>query len=289
VPAVVTAFKAGARLAQAVPAPVATFAGRAIGLGIAHTDADRRRIVERNLQRIYGGQLTRRQLRRHVQLAFDSYARYWVEAFRLPGISSAEIDAGMSVDGFEHLEDAKAAGRGAVIALPHLGGWEWGGTWIASQGLPMTVVAETLEPPELFEWFVELRERLGIRVLALGPDVGTKVLGALRDNLLVGLLCDRDIGGGGIEVEFFGERTTLPGGPVTMALRTGAALLPTAVYFRGDAHHAVVRPPMDLTRQGGLREDVTRLTQALAHELERLIAAAPEQWHVFQPNWPSDR
>jgi KDO2-lipid IV(A) lauroyltransferase len=74
-----------------------------------------------------------------------------------------------------------------------------------------------------------------------------------------------------------------------MALRTGAAVLPTAVYFRGEGHHAVVRPPLDLTRQGSLREDVRRLTQVLAHELEGLIAAAPEQWHVFQPNWPSDR
>ena len=89
-------------------------------------------------------------------------------------------------------------------------------------------------------------------------------------------------------VEFFGERTTLPGGPATLALRTGAPVLPSATYFEGRRHHAVIRPPLDVTRTGRFRDDVARVTQALAHELEDLIRAAPEQWHLLQPNWPSD-
>ena len=68
--------------------------------------------------------------------------------------------------------------------------------------------------------------------MPLGPDVSRAVLRALRDNRIVCLLSDRDIEGDGVEVEFFGERTTLPGGPATLALRTGATLVPAAVYFR---------------------------------------------------------
>ncbi len=102
------------------------------------------------------------------------------------------------------------------------------------------------------------------------------------------LLSDRDIGGGGVEVEFFGERTTLPGGPATLALRTGAPVLPTAVFFDGDRHRGIVRPALDIRRTGRLRDDVQRITQLLALELESLIRRAPEQWHVMQPNWPSD-
>ena len=286
--AVVTAYKAGARLARLLPRPAATAAGRAIGLGMAGADAERRRVVARNLQRIHGGRLSSVALRREVQRAFDSYARYWVDAFRLPDLSPAELDAAMSYEGLEHVGAALAAGKGAVMALPHLGGWDFGGAWLATRGFPITVVVEPLEPPELFEWFVSFRETLGMTVVPLGPEAGPAVLKALRQNELVGLLCDRDIAGGGVEVEFFGEKTTLPAGPVTMALRTGAPLLPTTVYFRGRTHHGVVRPPIDMTRQGSLREDVARLTQVLASELEILIAAAPEQWHVFQPNWPSD-
>jgi KDO2-lipid IV(A) lauroyltransferase len=103
------------------------------------------------------------------------------------------------------------------------------------------------------------------------------------------LLCDRDLGGDGIEVEFFGERTTLPAGPATLALRTEAPLLPAAVYFGPQGgHHAVVMPPVPSSREGRLRDDVERVTQELAHRFEELIRAAPEQWHLLQPNWPSD-
>ena len=90
---------------------------------------------------------------------------------------------------------------------------------------------------------------------------------------------------------FFGEETTLPAGPATLGLRTGAPILPVAAYFtpRYNGHHAVVRPPVPAERRGGgLRDDVARVTQHLAHELEHLIRRAPEQWHLFQPNWPSD-
>jgi len=115
-------------------------------------------------------------------------------------------------------------------------------------------------------------------------------LQALKRNEIVCLLSDRNIGPGGVEVEFFGERTKLPAGPATLALRTGAPLLPVAVYFTGErnGHLGLVRPPVPVERRGSLREDVVRVTQALAAELEHVIRRAPEQWHLFQPNWPSD-
>ena len=101
-------------------------------------------------------------------------------------------------------------------------------------------------------------------------------------------MSDRDVAGGGIEVEFFGERTTLPGGPALMALRSESPLLPTAVYFRGRRCHGVVGAPLDTERRGRLRDDVARVTQDLAFAMEDLIRVAPEQWHLLQPNWPSD-
>jgi lauroyl/myristoyl acyltransferase len=283
--AIVAAYKAGSTVAGVVPGFVARGVGRALGAAMVRADAERRRVVTANLRRITGHEPTDAE----VRAAFDSYARYWVELFRLPGVSPAELDAGITVDGLHHLDEALAEGRGAVVALPHLGGWEWGGAWLGTQGRPMTVVVEPLDPPELLAWFAEQREGLGLEVVPLGPSAASSVVQALGANRLVGLVCDRDIAGGGVEVEFFGECTTMPAGPVTMALRAGAPVLPAAVYFEGDRHRAVVRPPLELTRTGRLRDDVARLTQVLATEFERLIRVAPEQWHVFQPNWPSDR
>jgi KDO2-lipid IV(A) lauroyltransferase len=97
------------------------------------------------------------------------------------------------------------------------------------------------------------------------------------------------VSGSGVDVEFFGETTTLPAGPATLALRSGARLLPAGVYDTPDGCHAIVRPPIPAERTGRLRDDVTRMTTALAIELEWLIGRAPDQWHLVQPNWPTDR
>ena len=130
---------------------------------------------------------------------------------------------------------------------------------------------------------------LGMSIVPLGAAAGAAVVRAIRDLHVTCLLCDRHVGGSGVEVDFFGEQTTLPAGPATLALRTGASLLPAAVYFDGKGHRGVVRPPVPTERSGGgLRDDVTRITQSLTTELEGLIRRAPEQWHLMQPNWPSD-
>jgi KDO2-lipid IV(A) lauroyltransferase len=218
-----------------------------------------------------------------VREAFVSYARYWMESLRLPKMRPEDVDAAFSIEGLEHIKAARDAGKGAILALPHVGGWEVGGSWFVRQGFPLTVVVEALKPPELFGWFADLRRSQGFTVIPLSRSAGMSVVRALRANQIVALVSDRDIAGGGVEVEFFGERTTLPAGPATLASRLGVPLLPTAVYFDGPGHHAVVRPPVPL------EGDVASITQVLARELEDLIRAAPEQWHLFQPNWPSDR
>jgi KDO2-lipid IV(A) lauroyltransferase len=249
----------------------------------------RRRMIARHLQRAHGGALDDGALHREVQRAFASYARYWMEVFRLGTYSPVYVRSHMTDEGMEHVDEAIARGKGAIIAITHLGNWDFGGAWLAMRGTPMVAVAEDLQPPELFEWFASARRDVGVEIVRLGPEAGTAVLRALKANQIALLMCDRDVAGGGVEVVLFGERTTLPGGPATLALRTGAPLLPAAVYFEGETgHHALVRPPVSLERTGRMRDDVARVTQALAHEIEWLVRKAPEQWHIFQPNWPSD-
>jgi KDO2-lipid IV(A) lauroyltransferase len=246
-------------------------------------------MIERHLRRV-NPTWSRQQVRAAVQGAFESYARYWVESFRLPSLSAETVAAGIEVDDYGHIVAARREGTGAILALPHLGGWEWAGRWLADVGNPVTVVVERIDPPELFDWFADLRAKLGMTVVALGPEAGRATLQALKRNEIVCLLSDRNIGPGGVEVEFFGERTKLPAGPATLALRTGAPILPVAVYFTDErnGHFGLVRPPLVAARNGSLRDDVARVTQSLAAELEHVIRRAPEQWHLFQPNWPSD-
>jgi lauroyl/myristoyl acyltransferase len=285
------AYRAGAVIAQTLPPAVSEPLATGIGRALFHAMPDRRAMATRHLRRARGEALEAHEVDGAVAGMFDSYARYWLEMFRLPHEDPASIDEHFDIAGYERLEAGFAAGKGVILALPHLGGWEHAGAWLARvKGRHLLVVVEPVEPPELFEWFVDVRGAMGMEVVALGPEAAGATLKALRDNRAVALVSDRDLRGDGVDVEFFGERTTMPAGPATLALRTGAVVLPVAVYFRpGRGHHAVVRPPLDTSRAGSLRDDVARITQALAHEFEELIAAEPQQWHLMQPNWPSDR
>jgi KDO2-lipid IV(A) lauroyltransferase len=287
--ATVGSYRFGALAAKLMPGPMASITAAGLGFTASFSSPAKRAMIERHLKRV-NPKLRGASLRVAAQQAFDSYAKYYMESFRLPSLSAKTVARSFKVEGFDQVTDALAAGNGVILALPHLGGWEWAGRWLADQGIKLTVVVETLDPPELFEWFADLRKELGMNVVPTGPNAGSEVMAALRRNEVVCLLCDRDIDRTGVEVEFFGERTTLPPGPAMLGLRLGAPVLPVAVYFTDEynGHHALVRPPLSLARRGGLREDVARVTQNLAHELEFLIRRAPEQWHMFQPNWPSD-
>jgi KDO2-lipid IV(A) lauroyltransferase len=289
----VAGYKLASLVARVVPSAILTGASVGVGSTLARAMKQNRAMVMRHLQRV-DPNLSGKRLDVATQQAFVSYTRYYLETFRLTSLSKQQIAQGHHVEGFEHIQDSAAKGKGTILALPHMGGWEWSGRWLIDQGYQLTAVVERLENTELFEWFVELRSRYGVNVIALTDDAGVAVGKALRDNHVVSLLCDRDIPKDGqrtgVQVQFFGETTTVPAGPAFFALRTGAQLLPMATFFTPGAngHKSVVRPALVVGRQGSLREDVARVTQVLTTEIENLIRQAPEQWHLFQPNWPSD-
>jgi phosphatidylinositol dimannoside acyltransferase len=287
---VTPAYRSAFAIAQVLPSAVIDVLAPGVAGLAALRPGDQRAMVERHQRRV-DPSLAGAELQRRVREVFRSYGRYYGESFRLPTIGADELDRGLTRDGYEHVEESLARGVGPLLVLPHLGSWEWCAYWLTRvQKVPVTAVVERLEPPALFDWFVAFRERIGMEIVPLGPDAGRSIVSAIKQAHVIALLCDRDIGGGGTEVTFFGDRTTLPSGPAVLALRTGAPLIPTGVYDQGGGHHhAVLRPPIPVERGGSFRDDVARITQAMADELEGLIRRAPQQWHLLQPNWPSDR
>ncbi len=284
------AYRAGADLARVTPPAIGSVVAGGLSRVMTVAWPTRRGQVVRNLQRVSGGTLHGAELERMVNEVFANYARYWHEFFRLQDASREWILENCVIEGVENIEAALDAGRGGILALPHLGHWDFAGACCAALGLPMTVVAEPVEPPELFDWFAASRKRIGLEVIPLGPHAGADVSRALGANRIVCLLCDRDLVGNGVSVDFFGETTTVPSGPATLALRTGARLLPCAAFFAADGFHVGrVAPAIPAAREGRLRADVQRVTEALVQQMETFIRAAPEQWLLMQPNWPSDR
>jgi lauroyl/myristoyl acyltransferase len=279
-----------------MPEPLAEGVARGVARVMAQRGSPALAMSERHMHRVLASECVEgvepqpELVRRWSRRTFDSYARYWCDGARLPYETEAGVRSRWFLqEGHEHLRAAMALGKGIVMALPHVGSWEWGGYWLALEGMPMTAVVERLEPEELFEWFVGQREAMGLTAVPLGEGSGTALLRALKANQVAGLVSDRDMVGNGVKVEFFGETTTLPAGAATLALRTGAPLLPVVVYSGpGNWHTGIVHAPLDTARRGSLREDIARVTQDLATTFEHDIRCHPEQWHLFQPNWPSD-
>ncbi|GIU92536.1 MAG: hypothetical protein KatS3mg011_1442 [Acidimicrobiia bacterium] len=279
------AFRLGMLVVGVLPMRLAQTLGR-IGGALFYLGAKgRRRMARRHAARLHAARPGWQAFR-----MFLAYGRYWAETLWIRPHRIPLLRSRLQVEGIEWVRKAKQDGRGLICAVPHLGNWEVAGPVASEEGIRLVAVAERLPNRLITDWFVELRNRLGIEVVLTGGGSVIRTLeAALRENGAVALLCDRDLKGRGIRVEFFGEETTLPAGPASLAYRTGAPILPVAVYFTPDGgHRVVIEPPLELP-SGGRDEFVKETTQRIAHALERLIRTAPEQWHLVQPNWPSDR
>ena len=280
-------LRAGVGLVGALPEGVVRTLGRGFGEVWGRFDGDRRTMARRHMERVMENGADAERASREIM---RSYGRYfaealWARARRVPGML-----ADTEVVGLEHVLNARDAGTGMIYALPHMGNWEAAAPVAISHGVPVVAVAEVLPNKRITDWFTEMRAEFGIEiVLATGRiEVMRNLERAIAENKAVALLSDRDLKGRGVEVEFFGERTTMPPGPATLALRTGAPLLPVGCYFQDGGYKVVVRPPLPPPGEGTKTERVAALTQALARQLEGLIRAAPQQWHLVVPNWPSD-
>ncbi len=177
--------------------------------------------------------------------------------------------------------------KGGICALPHLGNWDAAGRWMNAIGLPALAVAEELTPRRLYDLFVELRNSIGMDVVGLSdPNVGRTLAIALGEGRMIALVADRDFTGRGVEVEMFGRKRTIPAGPALLSLTTGAPLIVTPTYTTPNGWRIEIREPLSIEPTGDKRADVRALTILMARTFEEAIAAAPSDWHMFQPGWP---
>lgn len=217
-----------------------------------------------------------------------SYLRYWVEAFRLPAIAGPELAQRIEgmIRGRDLLEESAAAGDGIILLVTHSGNWDMAGMWAARRFGGFTTVAERLRPEELYDAFVEFRESLGFEILPLTG--GEPPMAGLRAKLesggVIALVGERDFGGRGAEVDFFGEKTVMPIGAAQLARDTGAALHVAGLWFDGDEWGLKVHPR--IPAEGREIADIVQDSAAL---MESDIAAHPADWHMLQPLWTADK
>jgi phosphatidylinositol dimannoside acyltransferase len=292
------AYRLGWKAICRVPEPVARWAftetadiaWRRQGKGVQRLEANLRRVLDYDTLDPADAGKELRSLSRQVM---RSYARYWLEVFRLPVIPRERILSGMHIEGpgeatmFGHLK----AGRGVIFALPHMGNFEQAGAWIIARGAgKFTTVMERLRPESVFEAFLKFREGIGMEVLPLtgGQNSFGVLAQRLRAGGLVCLVIDRDLRESGVEVDFFGEKAKLPP-TAALAVHTGAALMPVATWFEGDDDWgAHIYDEIPIPADGDRKEKVAVMTQQLAAVFEQAIKEHPQDWHMLQKVFTAD-
>ena len=276
-------YLTGWRVVRWLPEPVARTAFDQIADQLHRRDGRSVRRLRDNLRRC----VPEAEVDATTRAGLRSYLRYWCESFRLPSWPIDDLVRRTRVIGEHHLRDPQTEGRGVVAALPHMGNWDWAGAWACATGMPLTTVAERLEPARLYDEFVAFRTGLGMEILPLtgGAPPMRRLAAAVAEGRLVCLLADRDLSRAGVEVTLLGEPARMPRGPAALARDTGVDLVPVTLAYRGrdlelTFHEPVPHRPGD----AGL----VAMMQGVADAFSRGIAADPQDWHMMQKVFTAD-
>ncbi len=278
----------GRYLARVIPLPV-SYRLAALGAPLVFLVwGSKRRNAVANVVQMLGPDQPPGAARRLALAAFCNYGRYLVDMLRLSGAEVKRVEQRLTVLGMEHVDAALALGKGAIFVGGHVGNSDLGAAVLGGRGYPVTIIAETLRPPRWNALVQRTRHEAGINTI---PPEGSirAMLDTLRRNEVLALLIDRPTHqqGEGVPVCFFGAWTRVPGGVATLALRSGAPIVPACVFRKGQGWVIHVNPPLLGQRTASLQADVQRLTQQVMDAMEVFIRQHPDQWFMFRAMWPA--
>jgi len=274
----------GARVVRALPSTVRYTAGEAGAEAWWLADRGRRAGVLANYAAVLGLPVEDRRVARVAAQAFRSYGRTVTDFMLMGALSPSELQGRLTVSGAEHAHAAASQGRGGIIALPHMGSWDFASALASSLGYRITGVTEPF-PGSLDEAVRQTRAKHGMDVVMAGRAAVGGIARALQANQMVGLICDLPPERGGVEVCFFGRKAVVPAGPAAIALKYGSPLIPGFSRRTGPGHyHVHLDPPlMPPPNHRGDSEAIKSLMQAVVARFEVFIAAHPDQWYAFKP------
>ena len=241
-----------------------------------------RRRMEENLSMAMGGEFRTRERRDAVVWrAWRNFAQGVYETTCAVYDSKEDICSAVAVEGEEHLRRALELGRGVIALSAHLGNFTMIGTRLAAAGYPFSAVVKQPKDERFARLIDHYRAMVGIQTISAKPrrEAARQILKALRRNEVILLIAD-EFKSGGVEVEFLGRTAPAPRGPATLALRTGAAVLPTFVT-RDHEDRLTLRigEEVRLVKTGDLQKDVAANASLFAGHLEAMVRRYPDQWN----------
>ena len=278
------AVRAGQAIVCALPAGAARESGAALGAFAFSVLRVRRDLAVRQISAALGPGLPRVEAERIALGAYRNFGRMTFEYARFPRLTRRDVETVVSVTGAEHLRDALARGKGAVLVAAHYGNWEIAAA-LATMGYPVSFLVGEQHNALVDALMNRLRQGLGVETIPLTGSL-RGVFRALRANRIVAMLSDQDAGRTGIFVDFFGRSASTPYGPARFAVATGAALLPgVAVRRPGGRHELVIAPPV-AAPEGVPPEEAARvLTQAYTSVFEEFIRLHPDHYFWMHRRW----
>ena len=226
-----------------------------------------------------------RRIRAIAKQCFENLGKTVLEFMQFPHINSKKIQQYVSFEGIQHAEQALAQGKGAIILTGHFGNWELLAAGISATIAPLTPIVRELRSPRLNALVSSYRERAGYATI--DRDTGIRhALRCLKRNELLGIVADVDTSVSGVFVDFFGQPAYTPYSPVAIALKTGAAILPTFIVRQSDgSHRAIIEPPLVLQRTDVKEKDLVTNTQKFTKIIESYIRQYPTQWIWMHRRW----
>jgi KDO2-lipid IV(A) lauroyltransferase len=270
-------------LAGSLPIGMARGLGAGAGWG-AYALGLRRAVSVENAERALG--VTRGEARRIVRRSYRNLGRCLMEFAAFRRWSADDVRRMVDVEGLEHLEAARRAGRGALCVTGHFGHWELAGASVCAHGLPMSFLVGEQTNARVNDLMNDLRRAQGIGIITRTSAL-KKVLTTLRRNEFVALLADQDARRGGIVVEFLGRPASTVRGPALFAIRAGCPIIPLSIYREGSRHRAIFEAPLYPDPARDEEANVLALTRAYTDALSRRIREHPEEYFWPHRRWKS--
>jgi KDO2-lipid IV(A) lauroyltransferase len=220
-----------------------------------------------------------------------SFFRACVEITIALESSEEQLRAEMPIAGREHLDAALAKGNGVIVLSAHLGNFFLVGTRLAIEGYPVHVLVSPPRDPQFAALMDDVRLQVWQRTIRARPRrAALKELHAvLRRNEIAVVIADEYKNGHGIPVPLFGGIVSARRGPATLALRTGAAIVPAfLVRQAGDALKLIIESELELARTDKGQDDVRESILRITRWLERSVSAYPDQWNWTNIQWQDD-
>jgi lauroyl/myristoyl acyltransferase len=286
-------FLLGSFLADRLPTRTVYWIGARVG-GIVYLILKRHSAdAVSNMRRVLGPDASWQQVKMAALQSFRNYGRLAVDFIRYPHLSDEDIYRVAGIpQGMENIDRALEKGKGLVVITGHFGNWDIAGASLARLGYKLNAVADTFEPEKMDKLINGTRRKGGINIIPVeSPHTLKECFMALRRNELVFLLFDEPQDPAtGVPVDFFGERTYIPGGPAALAIKTGAAVMIGYGYRNPDrsTFASVAEPEIEYKHllTGEKERDIRILSQEIVHRMEAAIRKYPEQWYMFREMWP---